>query len=245
LSGSSAAAGPRKRFWNDVRLVAEPDGFAVRLDAQPLRLAGGAVLRPTGRALAEAVAAEWSLAGEQVGGSFGPDDLMLTALAGTLQEHVAPAPGVTAERLARFADSDLLCYRASGPAALVALQAEAWQPCLDWLRAAHGIDLVVCHGLMPVAQPEPVLMEARRLVAGLPPEILTGLGVAVPGLGSLVLGLALAEGRLDAAEAFRLSRLDEAFQASHWGTDREAEAQAARLYVDIAVAARFMALAAG
>lgn len=228
-----------------MKLVAEPDGYAVRLDARPLRLAGGAVLRPTGRALAEAVAAEWSLAGEQVGGSFGPDDVMLTALAGTMQEHVAPAPEVAAERLAGFAGSDLLCYRATGPAALVALQAEAWQPWLDWLRTDHGIDLMVCQGLMPVTQPEPVLMEMRRLVAGLSPVILTGLGVAVPGLGSLVLGLALAEGRLDAAEAFRLGRLDEAFQASHWGTDREAEAQAARLYADIAVAARFMSLAAG
>jgi chaperone required for assembly of F1-ATPase len=37
-----------------------------------------------------------------------------------------------------------------------------------------------------------------------------------------VLGLAVERGRISAAEAYELSRLDEAFQAEHWGDDAEA-----------------------
>ena len=149
------------------------------------------------------------------------------------------------DRLVRFAESELLCYRATHPDELVRLQADAWQPWLDWLRATHGVGLVVSHGLMPMRQPEAAVVALRRLVAGQTAATLTGLGVLVPGLGSLVLGLAVATGRLDAAEAFRLACLDSEFQASHWGRDREAEAQAARLGGEILVAARFMTLANG
>ena len=45
--------------------------------------------------------------------------------------------------------------------------------------------------------------------------------------GSLVLGLAVARGALDAAEAWELSRIDETWQAEQWGLDAEAEAAAA------------------
>ena len=235
----------RRRSWQAVQVEAVERGFGVRLDAQPVRLANGATLRVASRKLAEAVALEWSLAGGGEGGLFGAEDLVLTGLAGTMQEHVAPAPGAAADRLTGFARSELLCCRAAHPAALVALQDEAWQPWLDWLQATYGVGLAVSRGIMPGSQPEAALMILRQRVGALSPAMLTGLGVIVPALGSLVLGLALAAGRLDAAEAFRLGRLDEDYQASHWGVDREASVQAARLGVEVAIAARFMQLAEG
>ena len=42
-----------------------------------------------------------------------------------------------------------------------------------------------------------------------------------------MLGLAVAGGALDAAAAWELSRIDETWQAEHWGLDPEAEAAAA------------------
>ena len=71
---------------------------------------------------------------------------------------------------------------------------------------------------------------------------LTGLSAAASILGSLVLGLALAEGRLDAAEAFRLATLDEAFQAEQWGEDAEAQARLDRLQAELAAVERFLRL---
>ena len=58
---------------------------------------------------------------------------------------------------------------------------------------------------------------------------LAGLGMATPLLGSAILSLALQRGAVSGAEAFELSRLDEAFQESRWGVDAEAaERTAAR-----------------
>jgi chaperone required for assembly of F1-ATPase len=238
-------SGARKRFWERAHVVGEAGAFAVHLDDRPVRLAGGAPLLVAARPLAEALALEWAIAGGGKGGLFGPDDLVLTALAGTLQERVAPEPERSAQMLMAFANSDLLCYRATQPDSLVSRQANEWQPWLDWLHAAHGVRMTVTAGLMPVSQPEPVLAGLGRVLGGVSPAALTGLGVIVPALGSLVLGLALAERRLDAATAFRLARLDEDFQASRWGADPEDEARAARLHADVAIAARFMELADG
>jgi chaperone required for assembly of F1-ATPase len=60
--------------------------------------------------------------------------------------------------------------------------------------------------------------------------------------GSLILGLAVLEGELTPAEAFALSRLDEAYQAEKWGTDQEAQERAARLAREMELAARLVAL---
>jgi chaperone required for assembly of F1-ATPase len=57
-----------------------------------------------------------------------------------------------------------------------------------------------------------------------------------------VLGLAMAEGRLDAASAHELGALDELFQVEAWGEDAEAAARRAAIAADVAVAARFLQL---
>jgi chaperone required for assembly of F1-ATPase len=57
-----------------------------------------------------------------------------------------------------------------------------------------------------------------------------------------VLGLALAEGRLDAPTAHALGVLDELFETEQWGEDAEAAARRAAIAADIALAARFIAL---
>ncbi|TQF76792.1 chaperone, ATP12, partial [Elioraea sp. Yellowstone] len=74
------------------------------------------------------------------------------------------------------------------------------------------------------------------------PVALAALGVAVPALGSLVLGLALAERRIGPEEAHALATLDEAFQAEEWGQDAEAAARLAAIAADVRLAARILAL---
>ena len=47
-------------------------------------------------------------------------DTPLTRLAGTAQQRIAPDPAPTIDAIARYAESDLLCYRAETPEELVA-----------------------------------------------------------------------------------------------------------------------------
>lgn len=232
-----------KRFWDRAEPRAEGDAFAVVLDGRPVRLPGGAALRVASEPLAAALAAEWHAAGGAKGAEVRWDDLGLTRLVGTAIERIAPDPAPTVGALAAYAETDLLCYRAED-ARLAERQARAWQPLLDWAALALDAPLRVTTGLMPVVQPAGSVAAIRAALSARPPLMLAALGAAVPALGSVVLGLALAEGRLDAAEASRLAMLDETFQAELWGEDAEAAARRARIAEEVALAARLMALAA-
>jgi chaperone required for assembly of F1-ATPase len=231
-----------KRFWDHAVAVRRPEGgHAVLLDGKPLRLPGGAPLATPCAPLAEAIAAEWDAAGEQKGGEMTMEAVPLTRLLGGAQDRVAVDAGAQVDGLAQYGGTDLLCYRAEDQA-LAAMQAREWQPLLDWAAATHGAPLRVTSGIMPVSQPPESLAALRAAVAAHGPEELVALGLAVPALGSLVLGLALSAGVVDGARAHALSVLDETYQAGRWGEDAEAAARRARAAADVALAERFLAL---
>lgn len=231
-----------KRFW-DRAAVAETGGrFRIELDGRPLLLPGGAPVMLASRPLAEALAAEWQAAGGAKGGAFTHEEVPLTRLVGTAEERIAPDPAPTVAALARYAETELLCYRAT-ESRLAARQAAEWDPLLAWAAQALDAPLGVTAGVMPLAQPPDALAALGRAVARLPPLDLAALGLAVPALGSLVLGLALAAGRLAAAEAHHLATLDERLQEEVWGADAEALARRRRIGAEVALAERLLRLA--
>lgn len=231
-----------KRFWDLAALDGTPGRLAVLLDGKPMRIPGGQPLVLRGRALAEAVAAEWQAAGGGKGGEMSMEDVPLTRLAGTAQDRIAPDPAPVAHALARYAETDLLCYRADRPEALAARQALMWQPWLDWLADTLDARLVPTTGIVHRAQDPAALARVDGLMAAQTPEALAALGLAVPLLGSAVLGLALAEGAMDAMEAHALAALDELFEVEAWGEDAEAARRRAGVAADVALAERFLRL---
>jgi len=231
-----------KRFWYTADVAPAPGGWQVTLDGRPMRVPGGGKLTLPTEALARAVAAEWQAAGGAPGGEASFADLPLTRIAGTGQERIAPDPEPVILEIARYGESDLLCYRAGETPALAARQLAQWQPWLAWAERRHGAALLVTDTVGHVTQPVDALMALAGAVARHPPQALAALGVAVPALGSLVLGLALAEGVLTAEAAHALSILDETFQEEVWGTDDEALARRRNVAADIAAAARVLAL---
>jgi len=138
--------------------------------------------------------------------------------------------------------NDLLCYRAERPSALAALQSTEWDPLLDWARERYGVRLRTRPGIVHFAQFPETLAKLRHAVEAYDPFQLTALATAAPILGSLVLTLALAEGRLNAEAAFALSQLDERFQIERWGEDQEAAERAAALLVELKAAEKFLIL---
>jgi chaperone required for assembly of F1-ATPase len=232
-----------KRFWDTAAVAATTDGWQVALDGKPLRLPGGAPLVLPSLALAEAIADEWQRAGGRKGGEMSFADTPLTRMAGTAQERVAPQAEAVALELARYGESDLLCYRAEEPDALVQRQAEQWQPWLDWAAQRYGARLLVTAGVMHQAQPPQALAALAAAVAAQSPPALTALGIIVPATGSLVLGLAVADGALDAPGATRAAQLDELYQAELWGVEWESQERREKMAAEIALAARFLALA--
>ena len=232
-----------KRFWDAAGVAPADQGFAVLLDGRPIHLPDGVELRVRSRLLAEAIAAEWQAAGGAKGGEMSFADTPLTRLTGTAQRRVALDSAAAVDAVARYGENDLLCYRAAAPQELVRRQARGWQPWLDWAALTYDAPLRVTTGVAPIRQHRDSVAALRRAVAALEVDVLAALGIAVPALGSLVLGLALAAGRLDAPTAHALGALDELFQAEQWGEDAEAAARREAVAADIALAARFIALA--
>ncbi len=230
-----------RRFYRQAEIARSKGGFTLALDGKPVRTpAGAALLLPTA-ALAEAVAEEWRAQGERIE----PGSMPLSRLANTAIDRVAPRRAAVVAEIAAYAETDLVCYRAERPQELAARQIEAWEPLVRWAAERHGAMLRVTNGLTPEPQPEGALAALGAAVEAFDDLALAALQSATAAAGSLVIALALAEGRLDAEAAFRASALDEAFQAERWGEDAEAARRREEIRADLADAARFLALARG
>jgi chaperone required for assembly of F1-ATPase len=234
-----------KRFWDNAAVEWTGQGHRILLDGKPMRLPSGTSLTVGPVALARAIAEEWQQAGGEKGGDMTFKDTPLTRLAGTALERIAPDPAPTVDAIARYGETDLLCYRAEAPQALVQRQHQHWQPWLDWAALIYDSPLRVTTGVGYVKQHHDSIAALRAAVAALDVHALAGLGIAVPALGSLVLGLALAASEMDADTAFTLGALDELFQAEQWGEDYEAVDRRTSLLADVALAARYIDLTRG
>jgi len=142
-----------------------------------------------------------------------------------------------------YGRSDLLCQRAEAPADLARRQEATWEPWLAWAAERYGARLAVGVGVMPVRQPPEAMLALDNAVAELDEWNLAAAGLAVAAGGSLVLALALIEGRVESGEAFALAVLEEAWQNERWGEDREALARRDAIAADLAAAGRFARLA--
>jgi chaperone required for assembly of F1-ATPase len=212
-----------KRFWKTAHVRDTDGGWEVTLDDRPLRTPGKLPLIVSTEDLARAIAVEW----DAQTGLIDPNSMPLTRAANSAIEKVAPQFDAVAGMLAEYGGSDLLSYRAEKPDALVRRQAEGWDPLIDWAATELHAPLRITHGIMHVAQDPATLERLHSEVRGLDVFGLTALHDLVTLPGSLVLGLAVIRGRIDADEAFRLSRIDETYQAELWGEDEEAAEAAA------------------
>lgn len=227
-----------RRFYAEAAVAGQGDAWRVTLDDKPAHSPGGRTLVVPTRRLAAAVAAEWSAQPDPID----PASMRLTRLANTAMDRVAPRPAEALDELARYGAADLLCFRADRPPDLAARQTAGWQPLVNWAARRFGARLTVTTGLRPPAQPPAALAALRHAAAEFDAFSLTGLHAATAACGSLVIGLALAYGRIEAGDAWALSQLDELYQAERWGADAEAEERRRALRADIAAAGRFIRL---
>jgi chaperone required for assembly of F1-ATPase len=155
---------------------------------------------------------------------------------------VAPDLEKFAASLAVYGESDLLCYRADNPAALVRRQEELWNPLIGWARQRFGVDFEIACGIIHRAQPSETLEKLRAAVAERGAFQLGGLSPLVTISGSLLIALALAEDAIGLDAAWTAAILDEAWQAEQWGEDAEAAAVRAARLQDFQAAYRFLEL---
>ena len=228
----------RARFYKAVSIAPDSSAFRLLLDGKPVRTpAKKEFLLPT-RALADAVAAEW----EAQTGRIDPVTMPLTRLANSAIDGVMGREAEVRADIVKYAGSDLVCYRAEGPPELVRRQSETWDPVLMWAREALGASFHVTRGIMPAIQPAPAAANVARAIEAHGAFDLAALHVMTTLMGSALLALAHARGRLTAGEAWAAAHIDEDWQIGQWGEDAEAQARREQRWLEMQAASRLIEL---
>jgi chaperone required for assembly of F1-ATPase len=237
-TGEPSRALPR-RFYKSASVAEQgPGDYRIRLDGLPVRTPAKAELAAPTVALAQAIAAEWEAQGEHID----PTSMPLTRLANSAIDGVKPRQEQVRTGIAKYAGSDLLCYRAEAPDGLQRRQSEVWDPILRWADETLGVHFATGMGLMPVAQSDAAKAAVARAVDDYDGFALAALHVMTTLMGSVLLALACASGHLTAEQAWAAAHVDEDWQISKWGEDAEAKARRARRWADMQSASRMLRL---
>ena len=207
-----------KRFYKDVAMAAEGSAWRLLLDGRRAITPGKRPLAVRSHEISERIAAEWAAQGSHVD----PATMPVTTLVCTAIDAVAGQSEAVAAEIAKYAGSDLLCYRADGPEGLVAAQAALWDPVLAWAARDLGVAMKVADGLMPVVQPPETSARILAAIGERDPLALAALHVLTTMTGSALLSLAVDRGHLSLEEAWRAAHVDEDWQIAQWGVDAEA-----------------------
>jgi chaperone required for assembly of F1-ATPase len=228
-----------RRFYKSVEVPeAEGGGFGLMLDGRAARTPGRNRLAAGSRALMERVAGEWARQGETVD----PADMPLTRLLNSAIDGVSRTMDETRDDIARYAGSDLLCYRAEAPEALAERQRLAFDPVLAWAAETFGARFNLAAGVVHVAQPPEALAAVRAALDAVDdPAALAALSVITSLTGSELLALAVARGFLTPEAAWAAAHVDEDFQNEQWGVDEEAKARRAARWREMEAAGTVLA----
>jgi chaperone required for assembly of F1-ATPase len=226
------------RFYKEVNIVQCDSGYAVELDGQSVRTPRGQPQIVASNALVEAMAAEWR-AQEKI---VVPASMPLSGFANTAIDRIGNNREIILKNVLNFAGIDLLCYRCEEPEDLATRQNEHWQPLLDWAADSMGVELEVTLSILPVKQSIKAIEALVNKLQKLDDMELTGIASLAATCGSLIIALALAEGKIDCRHAFDCSQLDQIYQNERWGVDEEAKVAQKNLENDIASAALFLSL---
>ena len=227
-----------KRFWKEVSAEPEGEGWTIKLDGKPVKTPARAALVVPTLPLANAIADEW----RDVDGTIDPRTMPLTGLANAATDRVGPECAVFAAGLARYAEADLVCYRAEGPHSLLERQQEHWDKLLAWARRRYDVDFATTSGLIHVAQPAATVERLGHEVAALDAFQLAGLSPLATVGGSLVAALAILEKAIAPEQAWKDVSVDERWQLEQWGSDAEAETALENRRRDFLAGATFLDL---
>jgi chaperone required for assembly of F1-ATPase len=231
-----------KRFYAEVRVEARPEGHAILLDGRPARSKARRLLALATPEAGALVAAEWAAQAEFID----PATMPATRIVHAGIDHVADAREAVVADILNYAGSDLVCYRASEPVELVALQDERWSPVLAHIRERYGARFMLAEGIRNVEQPAASIAALRPRIERVADAVaLAALHVLTTISGSALIALAVVDGLLDADAGYAAGEVDAEYETSVWGADEEATARQRIRLMDFRAAAQLFAALEG
>lgn len=199
-----------KRFYKDVSVVAQGDGWVVALDGKNIRTPGGLPLMAPTEVLAKEIAQEWN----EQDTDILPDTMPLTQLLVTAIDRVERERAAIMKNMLGYLNTDLLCYRASEPPALVQREEAARDPWLQWFEGHYGARLETTTGLTALTQDNRAHNMIESEVRNLNLWAFNVLQAVTAATGSLVLALAFVIGPAEESDIMRALYVEEDYKAA-------------------------------
>jgi chaperone required for assembly of F1-ATPase len=228
-----------KRFYKTVAVEPAEGGWRVLLDGRGIKTAGRREQVVPTRALAGAMAAEWSDQGEELDTSR----FVLRDLADYAIDVVATDRAAAIREILPYAETDTLCYRGEDGEPLEQRQREIWEPLLSAAESRWDVHFERIGGIIHRPQPAATLARMEAVLTAESDFALAALRTLSSLACSLVIALDAIAPDADAEVLWDAANLEEDWQAELWGKDAEAEERRERRLVSFAAAMRFAELA--
>jgi chaperone required for assembly of F1-ATPase len=197
-----------KRFYKEVSIVKEGEGYAVQLDGKPIRTPSKSILLAGNENLAALSKAEWDAQGDKINHNTMP----VTQLLNTKQDRISGQRSVLEDELLKYINTDLLCYRADTPEELVARQDKIWQPHLGWFSKQYGAEFQTTCGLGALKQDDAIHERITGEIRALDDDRFTLVQMITPACGSIILALAFIKGAASADDLLACAYLEEDYK---------------------------------
>lgn len=209
-----------KRFYKLVSFKEERDGYTLLLDGKPVKTKSGKILVAPSEAIANEAVQEWVNQEDTID----PDTMPITQILNTKIDRVSAERDDMTCAILKYLDTDLLCYLTDQPKELAELQNKNWAQWRDWAENKFGHIIETTTDLKALSQPAELHQAIEKYVHDLDDNRFTILQIIVPLSGSLILGLAMVDGAVNAPEVFKACFVEEDFKdllhdAEKYGTD--------------------------
>lgn len=235
VTATNRAQATLKRFWKNVGIEARPnpstasastpasdvskDHLVVTLDKRALKTpSGNPLLLPKQKALAATlIAAEW----DNQETLLKQHSLPMTSLASrAIDAFRNPKEDTRAqvhEQLLKYLETDTICFHASEPQVLVALQKQHWEPLLAWARETFNVQINVTTGFSVPKQSPETFAAFRKVLEQMDEWELAAMERATYTSKSFLIGLALIKKHITAEQAAQASHVEVNSQIEKWG----------------------------
>ncbi|KAG7208525.1 hypothetical protein KM043_014744 [Ampulex compressa] len=204
-----------KRFYRKTNIVSNGTKYEITLDQRKLKTPRGKVFEVESKPLALAIAAEWD-AQEKI---IDRGSMHLTALCNTVIDNPHNHSKIDmVNHIVNCLESDTILFQSSEVDELYKLQVEHWDPLVQWFCDKYRVNIIKTQSIQAPVVPSETKATLTKHLLSYNYNAIYGFMYGVDALKSVILTLAAAERTISIIDAVRLSRLEEEYQTSHWGS---------------------------
>ena len=204
----------KKKFWKSIELIKINSEFGILLDKHILKTPQKKDFLISNKTIAENLLKEWT----NIDGDINFHNMPITQICFASIDRDLKDQVILQNKLIEYGMTDLLFYRDGLGTELEKLQSKRWNKLLDWTKDEFKLNFKISNSLMPVKQPLTNQKIFFNEINKLDCFSLTALSEIVTFTSSLIIGLLILKKKILPNQGWSLSKVDEEWQRSKWGT---------------------------